>query len=88
MVPNILFFGSAILTSQNFRLNIFVIAQMSVNGKFVAKKSFSDSASYVTITDADIGSLKYFHALFDTYLGHMMLGKFGQNRMVLNIQNF
>ena len=37
------------------------------------------------ITDADIGSLKSLHALFDKYLDHM---KFEKNRMVRTIQNF
>ena len=39
-----------------------------------------------TVADADIGSLKFFHTLFDTYLDHM-LAKFKPNRNVLNVQN-
>ena len=46
-----------------------------------AKKWFSDRAVYVTIADADIGSLKSLHTLFDKYLDHMLV-KFEQNRMV------
>ena len=40
-----------------------------------------------TITDADSGSLKSLHTLFDKYLDHMLM-KFEQNRMVWTIQNF
>ena len=52
----------------------------------------SDRTFYVTITDADIGSLKSLHTLglFDKYLDHMMV-KFDQNRMERtqrSIQNF
>ena len=39
------------------------------------------------IADADIGSLKSLHTLFDKYLDHMLV-KFEQNRMVQSIQNF
>ena len=41
---------------------------------------------YVTISDADIGSLKSLHTLFDKYLDHMLV-KFEQNRMVQTIHN-
>ena len=34
---------------------------------------FSDQAFYVTISDADIGSLKSLHTLFDKYLDHMLV---------------
>ena len=37
-------------------------------------------AFYVTIANADIGSLKSLHTLFDTYLDHMLV-KFDQNHM-------
>ena len=40
-----------------------------------------------TVANADIGNLSSLHTLFDTYLDHT-LGKFEQNRMVRNIQNF
>ena len=53
----------------------------SINGKFTAKIDFSDRVFYVTIADADIGSLKSLH----TYLQHMLL-KHEQNRMVQSIQ--
>ena len=46
-----------------------------------------DRAFYVTIADADIGSLKSLHTLFDKYLDHMLV-KFEQNRKVRTIQNF
>ena len=42
---------------------------------------------YATIADADIGSLKSLHTLFDKYLDQMLV-KFEQNCMVRNIQNF
>ena len=51
-----------------------------------------------TVENADTGSLKSLHALFDTYLVHMvtkfdtyldhMQTKFEPNRMVQNVQNF
>ena len=47
---------------------------------------FPDGAFYVTIADADIGSLKSLHTLFDKYLDHMLV-KFEQNRVVRTIQN-
>ena len=51
------------------------------------QKLISDQAFYVTIADADIGSLKSLHTLFDKYLEQMLV-KFEQNRMVRTIQNF
>ena len=51
------------------------------------QKRFSDRTFYVTITDADIGSLKSLNTLFDKYLDYMLV-QFEQNRMVQNIQNF
>ena len=39
------------------------------------------------ITDADIGSLKSLHTLFEKYLDHMLV-KFEQNHLIRNIQNF
>ena len=47
---------------------------------------FSDRSFYVTITDADIGSLKSLRTLFDKYLDHTLV-KFEQNCMVRNIQH-
>ena len=51
----------------------------------VAGKSFSAFEKlrvfYTTIADADIGSLKSLHTLFDKDLDHMLV-KFEQNRMV------
>ena len=58
-----------------------MIARKSFNDKFIAKIEFSDRAVYVTIADADIGSLKSLHTLFDKYLDHMLVC-FEQNRMV------
>ena len=49
--------------------------------RIYCKNWFSDWAFYVTIADADIGSLKSLHTLFDKYLDHMLV-KFEQNRMV------
>ena len=63
------------------------VAGKSFNGKFTAKNCFSDRAFYIIIADADIGSLKSLHTLFDEYLDHMLV-KFEQNRMVRTIQNF
>ena len=37
------------------------------------KNWFSDGAFYVTIADADTGSLKSLHSLFDKYLDHMVM---------------
>ena len=37
--------------------------------------------------DADIGSLKSLHTLFDKFLDHMLV-KFEENPMVRTIQNF
>ena len=44
---------------------------------------------YITIADADIGSLKSLHTLFDKYLylNHMLV-EFEQNCVVQTIQNF
>ena len=39
------------------------------------------------IADADIGSLKSLHTLFDKYLDHMLV-KLKQTRMVRTIPNF
>ena len=48
------------------------------NGKFTAKDWFSDRVFYITIADADIGSPKSLHTLFDKYLDHMLV-RFEQN---------
>ena len=45
------------------------------------------SGIYITIADADTGSLKSLHTLFDKYLDHMQV-KFEQNLMVQTTQNF
>ena len=45
----------------------------------------SDRVFYVTVTDADIGSLKSLHTLFDMYLDHMLV-KFEQSRIVQTTQ--
>ena len=42
---------------------------------------------HATITNADTGSLKSLHTLFDTYLTRM-LAKFEPNHSVRNVQNF
>ena len=51
------------------------VARKRFNGKF------SDRAFYVTISDADIGSQKSLHTLFDKYLDHMLV-KLEQKRIV------
>ena len=66
---------------------ISTVAVKSSNGKFTVKNWFSEWIFYVTIADADIGSLKSLHTLFDKYLDHMLV-KFEQNRMLQTIQNF
>ena len=63
------------------------VARRSFNGKFTAKIWFFDRAFYVTTSDADIGSLKSFYALFDKYLDHMLM-KFKQNRIFRTTHNF
>ena len=50
------------------------------------QNSVFDRVCYITIADADIGSLKSLHTLFDKYLDHMLV-EFEQNRMVQTIQN-
>ena len=37
------------------------------------KLNFRSNILYVTIADADIGSLKSLHTLFDKYLDHMLI---------------
>ena len=72
---------------RDFRLPmsaLATVARKSFNGKFTAK--FSDRAFYVPIANADIGSLKSLHTLFDRYLDHVLV-KFEQNRIFWTIQN-
>ena len=61
------------------------VAGKSFNGKFAALDF--PIGYFITIADADIGSLKSFHTLFDKYLDHMPL-KFEQNCVVRTVQNF
>ena len=67
-----------------FVVSISNVAGKSFNGKITAKIDFS--FEYFTVADADIGSLKSLHILFDKYLNHVVV-KFEQNRMVRTIQN-
>ena len=62
------------------------VVRKCFNGKFTAKIGFYIRNFIVIITDADIGSLKSLHPLFDIdkYLNHMLV-KLEQNRMVRNI---
>ena len=62
-------------------------ARKSTNGRFTAKTDFPIGHFYVTIADADIGSQKSPHTLFDKYLDHMLV-KFERNRIVQTIQIF
>ena len=74
---------------RDFRLPmsaLATVARKKFNGKFTAKNWFSDRALYL-IADANIGSVKSRHALFDKYLDHMLV-KFEQNCMIRTIQNF
>ena len=64
------------MCGETFRLPLSAFAT-------VAWKSFFN----VTITVADVGSLKSVHTLFDKYLDHMLV-KFDQDRVVRNKQNF
>ena len=63
------------------------VAGKSLNGKFTAKNDILIGYFYITNADADIGSLKSLHILFDKYLDHMLV-KFEQNCMVRTIQTF
>ena len=63
------------------------VAGESFNGKFTAKIDFLIGYFIITIADADIGSLKSLHTLFDKYLNHKLV-KYEQNRMVQTAQNF
>ena len=56
------------------------VARNSFNSKFTTKIYFQLGILF-TIADADIGSLKSLHALFDKYLEHILV-KFEQNHMV------
>ena len=62
------------------------VARKSFNGNFTAKFD-SSIGHFVLLADADIGSLKTFHTLFDKYLDHMLV-KFEQNRMVQTTRSF
>ena len=63
------------------------IVPKTFNVKFTTKIDFSDRAFYIFINDPDIGSLNFFHTLFDKYLDHMLV-KFELNRIIRNKQNF
>ena len=52
------------------------VARKRFNGKFTAKHDFP-IGRFITIVDADIGSLKSLHTLYDKYLDHMLV-KFEQ----------
>ena len=73
---------------RDFRLSMSALA--TVAGKVLTanllQKLIFRSGIYVTISDADIESLKSLHTLFDKYLDHMLV-KFEQNHMVRTIQN-
>ena len=49
------------------------VARERFNGKFTAKIDFPIEHFMLPNTDAEIGSLKSFHTLFDTYLDHMLV---------------
>ena len=67
--------------------NWATVAGKSFNGKFTAKIDFPIRYFYVTIANADIGSQKSLHTLFDKYLDPLLV-KFEQSCMVQTIQNF
>ena len=55
-----------------------MVVRKSFNWQIYCKNWFFDRAFYVTrIADADIGSLKSLHTLFDKYLDHLLV-KFEQ----------
>ena len=66
-----------------------MLALATVSGKsfkgIYCKNWFSDRVFYINIADADIGSFKSLHTLFDKYFDHILV-KFEQNRMVWTIQ--
>ena len=62
------------------------VARKGFNDKFTANIDFP-IRHYVTIADADIGSLESLRTLFDKYLYHMLV-KFEQNCMVRIILHF
>ena len=73
---------------RDFRLVVLefaTVVRKSFKANLLGKKK-SDRIFYITITDADIGSLKSLHTLFVKYLEHILV-KFEQNRMVRNKQN-
>ena len=75
---------------RDFSLPVSAFATIALkrsNGKITAKKNHFPVGHFVTITDADIESLKSLRTLFDKYLDHILM-KFEQNRMVRNIQKF
>ena len=62
------------------------VARKTFNGKLMAKIDFPIGHFMLPLLDADIGSLKSLHTLFDTYVDQMLV-EFEQNRMVRTIQN-
>ena len=56
-------------------------------GKSIFAVNLSLKLFPATVANADIGSLKSLHTLFDKYLDHMLV-KFEQNRMVQTTRNF
>ena len=75
---------------RDFRLPMSALATVagkSFNGKFTPKMNFRSAIFNVTISVADIGSLKSPLTWFHKYLDPL-LGKLKQNRMVETVQNF
>ena len=75
---------------ERFRLPMLAlatVARKSFSGKFITKIGFPIGHFMLSLPDADTGSLKFLHTLFDKYLDHMLV-KFEQNHMVWTIQNF
>ena len=68
----------ATVTGKSF-LRVFFNLQLKQ--QIYSKSLFYDRLFYVTIADADIGSLKSLHILFVKYLERILV-KFEQNRMV------
>ena len=59
------------------------VAGESFNGEFTEKLIFL-RVFYITIANADTGSVKFLLTCFDKYLDHMLVN-FEQNRMVGSI---
>ena len=74
---------------RDFRLSMSASAMVASNeiGKSIFAVNLPLKLFYVTVANADIGSLKSLHTSFTKCLYHMLV-KFEQNRMVQTTRNF